>query len=191
MEISSEEYFAYLKTRSKIADIYRKFVLYPSVNSVLKGKVLDVGCGIGDFLAFRKVNTVGIDINPLNVNYCKSNKQEAFVIEGSTYPFEKQSFDSVILDNVLEHLVQPEITINEISRVLKSNGVLVIGVPGKKGYTMDSDHKKFYDEVEMNKLLVQNNYTNIGFKYMPCFIKSNFLSKSISQYVIYGIYKKN
>jgi SAM-dependent methyltransferase len=191
MEISSEEYFAYLKTRSKIADIYRKFVLYPSVNSVLKGKVLDVGCGIGDFLAFRKVNTVGIDINPLNVNYCKSNKQEAHVIDGSTYPFEKQSFDSVILDNVLEHLVQPEITINEISRVLKSNGVLVIGVPGKKGYTMDSDHKKFYDEVEMNKLLVQNNYTNIGFKYMPCFIKSNFLSKSISQYVIYGIYKKN
>ncbi len=191
MEISSEEYFAYLKTRSKIADIYRKYVMYPAVNRTLKGKVLDVGCGIGDFLAFRGVNTVGIDINPLNVNYCKSNGQEAYLIEGNTYPFTEQSFDSVILDNVLEHLVEPEFTINEISRVLKSNGVLVIGVPGLKGYTMDSDHKKFYDEVEMNKLLVKNNYTNIGFKYMPCFIKSNFLSKSISQYVIYGIYKKN
>lgn len=191
MEISSEEYFAYLKTRSKIADIYRKFIMYPSVNNLLKGKVLDVGCGIGDFLAFRGSNTVGADINPLNVNYCISNGQEAHLIEENKYPFSVQSFDSVILDNVLEHLIKPETTITEISRVLKQNGILVIGVPGIKGYTMDSDHKKFYDETEMNKLLVQNNYTNIGFKYMPCFIKSNFLSKSISQYVIYGIYKKN
>jgi len=190
MEISSEEYFAYLKTRSKIADIYRKFVMYPSVNKALNGKVLDVGCGIGDFLTFRGANTVGIDINPLNVNYCKNNGQEAFLIEGNGYPFNEQSFDSVILDNVLEHLTEPEITLNEISRVLKAKGTLVIGVPGKKGYTMDNDHKKFYDEGEMDKLLIQNNYTNIGFKYMPCFIKSDFLSKSISQYVIYGIYTK-
>lgn len=191
MEISSEEYFAYLKTRSKIADIYRKFVMYPSVNKALKGKVLDVGCGIGDFLAFRGANTVGADINPLNIDYCKSNGQDAYLIEGNSYPFSEQSFDSIILDNVLEHLTEPEITLNEISRVLKTYGTLVIGVPGIKGYTMDSDHKKFYDETEMNKLLVHNNFTNIGFKYMPCFIKSNFLSKSISQYVIYGIYTKN
>lgn len=191
MEISSEDYFAYLKTRSKVADIYRKLIMYPSINKALKGRVLDVGCGIGDFLAFRGNNTVGLDINILNVNYCKNNGQEAYLIEGNQYPLTEQSFDSAILDNVLEHLTEPEITIKEISRILKPKGVLVIGVPGKKGYTMDKDHKKFYEEKEMNELLSQHHFSNIGFKYMPCFIKSDLLSKSISQYVIYGIYTKN
>jgi SAM-dependent methyltransferase len=191
MDISNEEYFAYLKTRSKISNLYRNFLMYPVINNALNGKVLDVGCGIGDFLAFRKKDTIGIDINNLNVNYCQSLGYETYLIEDNKFPFENEVFDSVILDNVLEHLVNPEITINEISRVLKPKGKFVIGVPGKKGYTMDNDHKKFYDEIEMNKLLTQFNYTNIGFKYMPFLVKSDFLSKSISQYVIYGIYQKS
>ncbi len=189
--MDNNAYFEYLKTRGKIASIYRKYIMYPSIDKKLKGKVLDVGCGIGDFLSYRKNNTIGVDINSLNVEYCKKNGQEAYIIENNKFPFNDQSFDGVILDNVLEHLIEPKVTINEITRVLKPNGTLIIGVPGKKGYTMDNDHKKFYDEIEMNKLLSACNYTNVNFNYMPCFIKSDFLSKSIPQYVIYGIYNKN
>lgn len=164
--------------------------MYPFINGELKGRVLDVGCGIGDFLSYRGQDTVGIDINQLNVNYCKSLNLEAHLIADEIFPFEKMVFDSVVLDNVLEHLVKPEVTLNEISRVLKNNGILIIGVPGKKGYTMDNDHKRFYDEKDLDDLLDTFNYKRTKFIYMPCFIKSDWLSKIIPQYVIYGVFEK-
>ncbi len=188
--MNEEEYYKYLTTRSKLSFFYRTNILYPAIDKHLSGKVLDVGCGIGDFLAYRTNNTIGIDINDFNLQYCKKNNHEVYKIENNTYPFSNETFDGAVLDNVLEHLVSPEITINEINRILKLNGVLVIGVPGKKGYTMDSDHKKFYEEKEMNELLLNCGFKNVKYLYPPLFFKSDFVSNKMSQYCIYGVFKK-
>lgn len=187
--MNQQEYFNYLKSRSRLADLYRRKLLYPALAKQFSGKVLDVGCGIGDFLAFRE-NTVGIDINTFNVQYCKERNLEAYEIKNGVYPFAEKVFDGVILDNVLEHLPDPIPTIREVSRVLKSKGVFIIGVPGKKGYTMDSDHKHFYDESKLEKLLKEHGYILLRFVYGPAFIKSDMLSNLLSQYCIYGVFQQ-
>ncbi len=44
-------------------------------------------------------------------------------------PFDDQSFDTILLSDVLEHIVYPENLVAEIHRVLRPNGVAIIGVP--------------------------------------------------------------
>jgi ubiquinone/menaquinone biosynthesis C-methylase UbiE len=65
---TNQVYFEYLMRRSFLGDLYRRYVLYPRLNLHLNGKVLDVGCGIGDMLSYRK-NTVGLDVNPLECRF--------------------------------------------------------------------------------------------------------------------------
>jgi SAM-dependent methyltransferase len=185
---TNQVYFEYLMRRSFLGDLYRRYVLYPRLNLHLKGKVLDVGCGIGDMLSYRK-NTVGLDVNPLNVAFCRKRELEAHIMKPDVIPFGDESFDSVLLDNVLEHIERPSLLFKEIRRVLKPDGFLLIGVPGSKGYESDDDHKVFYDEKKLHALAQKNHFNVNHLLYMPL-IKSTFLSKQLRQYCIYTQWSK-
>ncbi len=169
--------------RSFLGSLYRRFVLYPRLNFHLKGKVLDIGCGIGDMLSYRQ-NTVGLDVNPLNVAFCQKRELEAHIMKPDVIPFKDESFDSVLLDNVLEHIERPSLLFKEIRRVLKADGILLIGVPGQKGFSSDDDHKIFYDEKKLQALAKKNHFNVNHFFYTPI-IKSTFLSKQLRHYCIY------
>lgn len=183
----NENYLEYLNTRSFLAKVYRNTILYPRHKWFLNGRVLDVGCGIGDFLINRK-NTVGIDINEAIVNYCKNKGLNVHLFQNGIFPFENKYFDGIIMDNVIEHIDDPENIIKEIIRVSKTNAHIIIGVPGLKGYKADSDHKKYYDEKKLAETLEQFGLKKIKSYHTPLF-KSSFLSKNISQYCIYVVFK--
>ncbi len=53
--------------------------------------------------------------------------------------FENEFFDVIILNNALEHMSDPKTTLNEINRILKNNGTLVIGIPNANSF----EAKKF------------------------------------------------
>lgn len=172
--------------RSFLGDLYRRYVLYPRLNLHLKGRVLDVGCGIGDMLSYRR-NTVGLDVNPLNVDFCKKRKLNAYLMKPNMIPFDDKSFDSVLLDNVLEHIESPSLLFKEIRRVLKPDGLLLIGVPGEKGFRSDDDHKIFYEEKILQVLAKKNQFNTDQFFYTPL-VKSKFLSQHVRQYCIYSLW---
>jgi SAM-dependent methyltransferase len=174
--------------RSFLGGLYRRYVLYPRLNFNLKGKVLDIGCGIGDMLSYRR-NTVGLDVNPLNVDFCRKRQLEAYVMKPDVIPFKDKTFDSVLLDNVLEHIDKPSLLFKEIRRVLKPDGILLIGVPGIRGYKSDDDHKVFYDEKKLHALAKKNHFNVNHFLYMPL-IKSKFLSRHLRRYCIYTQWSK-
>jgi len=186
-EVNYEGYHRYLLQRG-YGFLYRRYYLYPRISRFLKGKVLDIGCGIGDFLTFSKM-AVGIDINPYNVNYCRKHGLEAYLIDGNRFPFEDSTFDSAIMENVLEHLVKPELTLSETYRVLKPSGTLVVGIPGILAYTIDPDHKHFYDEKTLIRLMKKAGFKSIKVLHMP--FKSKFLDKKMRQYCIYGIFQRD
>jgi len=185
--ISHEDYFK-LMARRKIAGLwYRNAWLYPKLCRYLKGKALDVGCGIGDMVRLRP-NTVGVDVNPKSVEFCANKGLEVVQMQPDVLPFESESFDSVNLDNVLEHLVDPTKLISEIHRVLRPGGVLLVGVPGKKGFKHDPDHKKFYTEGSL-----VNTINSSGFKLKNLFhqpFRSNILDAHFTYYTIYGAFQK-
>ena len=128
------EYHLYLRRRRWTGRLYIRHLLYPRLASLLTGQVLDVGCGTGDFLAFRP-GTVGVDVNPYNVRHCRERGLRVELLQPDTdYPFADASFDGAVMDNVLEHLVDPDPTVSEIHRVLRPQGTFVVGVPGHRGY---------------------------------------------------------
>jgi SAM-dependent methyltransferase len=183
---SDHTYYNYLNTRTSLAKYYRKFYLYHRINRNLAGLVLDVGCGIGDFLNFRK-NTYGIDINEHLVEHCKNQGLVAYSFKNGKMPFNDNLFDGVLLDNVMEHIEDPTELLIEISRVIKKNGTLIIGVPGIKGYNADSDHKIFYGESKLIDCLIKFGFNKKRAFYAPL-MKSDWLSKNISQYCLYLVF---
>ena len=61
-----ESYYKYLEKRSFTSIIYRKFYLYPRLQKYLINPVLDIGCGIGDYLRFNS-QAKGANINHLSI----------------------------------------------------------------------------------------------------------------------------
>jgi SAM-dependent methyltransferase len=180
-------YFSYLQTRSRFAWLYRCFWLYPRLCRHLPGRGLDVGCGIGDMLRCRP-GTVGVDINPDAVAWCKSQGLDAHVMSPSQLPFADAEFDSVVLDNVLEHLTGPERLLAEIRRVLVPGGVLVVGVPGRRGYASDPDHKVYYDEGNLLSVVEGAAFVQERLLHMP--FASRWLDRYLRQYCLYGVFRR-
>jgi SAM-dependent methyltransferase len=181
------QYAIYLRSRSLVGNLYRKYWLYPQLMKCLKGNTLDVGCGIGDMLSFRP-NTVGVDINPHNVAFCKELGHDAQIMTPDVLPFGDTSFDSVLLDNVLEHIVEPAPLLTEIRRVLRPQGLVVIGVPGIRGQTSDPDHKVFYDEAALSFTAEKNGFGVVKVFHMPLG-RSLFLSRQLRQHCIYSVWQ--
>lgn len=182
---TDDEYFRYLATRSRLGWLYRRWWLYPRLCRYLTGRVLDVGCGMGDMLAFRPA-TIGVDINARTVAWCQSMGLDARLMQPDVLPFPSNSFDGIVLDNVLEHLVDPAPLLGEIRRVLVPSGRVVIGVPGRRGFQCDPDHKVFYDESSLRTLLARFTFFPFRMFYMPLYWP--LLDKRLSQYCLYGVF---
>jgi SAM-dependent methyltransferase len=102
------------------------------------GAVLDVGCGsalVADRLRDVDGFYVGMDFGPHHVLYPAKKYRDLGPIPldfafsrgiGENLPFADGSFDVVVLSEVIEHLMQPELTVWEIARVLRPGGVLVM-----------------------------------------------------------------
>jgi len=187
MSGSYEEYFSYLQQRSSLGYLYRSYRLYPRINSYLCGNVLDIGCGIGDFLKYR-AETVGVDVNPETVKYCQQQKLDARIMEIDQLPFESSTFDGVLMDNVLEHIGEPELILKEVRRVLVEGGKFVVGVPGSKGYASDPDHKVFYSKEKLIMTLSKAGFVEENIIGMP--LDLDWLDDKISQYCLYGVFRR-
>lgn len=180
-------YFQYLQGRGKLGLAYRWFYLYPRLRRHLLGRTLDVGCGIGDMVRFRP-QTEGVDINPEIVNYCRAQGLPVYSMEPNRLPFANKSFDSVLLDNVLEHILDPEPILLEAHRILQVGGRLVIGVPGRKGFAADPDHKIFYDQAKLSTVVGCKGFQLVHFFATPA--RFRFLDIYLRQYCVYGIFNK-
>lgn len=182
-----DHYFAYLTRRSRLGRLYRYYWLYPRLCRELQGRVLDIGCGIGDLLAFRP-NTVGVDINPKLVAYCRTRDLDAHEMPIDQLPFDNATFDGAVLDNVLEHILEPQPLLAEVHRILRPGGTLLVGVPGTLGYDTDPDHKVFYDRIRLLDTLASEEFLNRQVFYMP--FKFNPFDSRLPQYCLYGLFER-
>lgn len=174
--------------RSRSGEIYRKHWLYPRLTTHLTGRTLDVGCGIGDMLRFLP-STVGVDINKRNVDHCNNLGLDARLMVPDELPFTNNEFDSVLLDNVLEHIAEPTQLLEEVRRVIKVDGTFIVGVPGILGWKSDLDHKVYYNESALIEKIEKFDFIHIKTLFMPLF-KSELLSKIVRQYCIYVIFRR-
>jgi methionine biosynthesis protein MetW len=102
---------------------------------IMKGqRVLDVGCGdgltSGIWLRDRGCDYIGVDVSENAVRDSSNAGFHAQKIEDAAkLPFPDDSFDVVVCIEVLEHLFSPHKAVEEIVRVLRPGGVLMLTVP--------------------------------------------------------------
>ena len=96
---------------------------------------LDIGCGSGTFLSILNNKfSAGIDISEKQINYANkkySTDSKKFLQFDKVIPFEDNSFDSVSMIELIEHLSDDEIAsiFQQIHRVLKKGGKIYITTP--------------------------------------------------------------
>jgi len=100
-----------------------------------EGKLLDVGCGTGEFLeAARTAGFAATGIEPSKAA-CKIARQKAGVICGELKDIilGESYFDVVTLWSVLEHVPDPLPALKKIYSTLKPDGILALRVPTSRG----------------------------------------------------------
>jgi SAM-dependent methyltransferase len=95
--------------------------------------ILDAGCGTGLNLRHLPKGSVGIDINPRNVELLQHRLPDHVVLEGDVenLPFADGSFGTVLCTEVIEHIPEPAAALAEYRRVLQPGGVLIGSVPAR------------------------------------------------------------
>ncbi len=150
-----------------IADDLKKFL-----DSLSGKKILDLGSGPGFYsVAFKEkgFEPVCIDISREMISRCKQKELKSYVMDMEDLRFKKESFNGVFAFISLLHLPKEriDVTLNEIKRVLKKDGVLYIGMKegNSEGIKSGSSMERYYAYWEKDKLeeKLKQNFTIIDY----------------------------
>ena len=97
--------------------------------------VLDCGCGMGVYMMMmsrlRDLKIVGVDGDVGRLEWAEREGVDARLsrVDIHKLPFADNSFDKVLMSEVLEHLAEDRVALREVYRVLKPGGTLALSVP--------------------------------------------------------------
>lgn len=152
MTLYGENYTRYQLDRGHLRRIVRQVYLKSAIGQ-LRGPTVDFGCGVGDLLRQLPAGSVGLDINPVSVEYCRSQGLDARLYDGDMDRWDlgplatTQALQSLVISHVLEHLERPMEKLARLLRACERLGIeraLVI-VPGPRGHESDDTHRTFVD----------------------------------------------
>lgn len=158
----------YFRTREKYLLYMRHVFAYEYVLQHLRGnaRVLEVGFGEGygtALIATRASSTTAIDISEENVAYASQKYASAPCsfqwYDGYRFPFEDHTFDVVVSLQVIEHLDDDQLFVEETHRVLNNDGLLILTTPNRiyrvpPGKSLWNEfHVREYDPADFEAIL--------------------------------------
>lgn len=126
---------------AKLEKFYRFHQLGTEIKRMQKNgckfpaKVLDIGCGTGDRLEFLRqlgCDCSGVELSDQALHAQKHFKLNVYQGQLQDACYEDNSFDIVMMYNVLEHVHKPREVLKEIRRILKPGGTLIVEVPNNE-----------------------------------------------------------
>lgn len=96
--------------------------------------LLDAGCGASRIIQDLP-QAVGLDIRANKLRFLRSTNNR--LIQGNilALPFKDNTFRTVICSEVIEHLTADDAVFTELARVLRTDGILIIGTPDYDSFT--------------------------------------------------------
>jgi 2-polyprenyl-3-methyl-5-hydroxy-6-metoxy-1,4-benzoquinol methylase len=129
-----------IQEQNEHGNVESSFDYFMKLNIPKTARILDVGCSYGSFIynlhKSGYQNVYGIDISAAFVDTGKTSykeiSQNILLYSGKQIPFSGESFDVVLMFDVIEHI--PEVKgylKNEVYRVLKKGGIFIFQTPNK------------------------------------------------------------
>lgn len=133
--------------------------LYDNIKSIapnISGKILDIGCGTKPYknlFLYEKYDGLEIDTPKT-----RQMGQAEYFYMGDIFPFEDGVYDGMLCNQVLEHIFEPDIFLQEIHRALKKDGLLLLTVP----FVWDEHDQPYdcarYSSFGISHILKKNNF---------------------------------
>lgn len=139
-------------------------------------RVLDLGCGNGNLIRMlrevKRASCWGADLSPQMIQEAGKNlgdKVNLAVADAAALPYGDGQFDIVICNASFHHYTEPERAVEEIRRVLRTGGTLILGdptIPGRLArkllnravHKRDSGDYKIYGKTEITSLFAARGF---------------------------------
>lgn len=162
---------AFVQTR--LEEITAGFASYRKEN-----RLLDLGCGAGNLLlAARKHgwNAQGLDVAEQATEHVRSLGFEVFHGELQQAQFPSQHFDVITAAEILEHLSDPRLLVQEVARILRPGGLFWTTTPHARGLSArvlglqwrciwPPEHLQLFSVAGIKALLRDVGFSQIGFQ---------------------------
>lgn len=128
------DYYSYWYNRKNAEALAPREIKAISLIKKGNGRLIDIGCGEGRFLmkVIKKYegNCYGVDYSKKAIEICnrKGLRVKSCDIE-KRIPFKNGFFDIAYCGEVIEHLYNPDKFLDEVNRILKKGGILIITTP--------------------------------------------------------------
>lgn len=132
-------------------------------------KLLDIGCGRGEFLGGFidcGVDGYGVDRSGLAEKYCPKAEIKIADLENEPLPYPDNYFDIVYSKSVIEHFYYPEKLVQEMQRVLKPGGLAITLCPdwefNFRIYFEDYTHRTPFMQSSLRDIQLINGFEKIN-----------------------------
>ena len=181
--------------KTNYPDLLAKY-LFSAYNMKKGQKILEPGCGRGEFLnGFKKMglDVYGCDLSSFAGECIKDVEIKVNDVEKEPLPFNSNYFDIVYSKSFLEHLRFPEQFMSEAHRVLKPGGLMITIVPdwevNYKIYFDDYTHRTPFSIISLKDIYMIFDFNKIQvkkFRQLPIVWKYpilNYFCAAISPFI--------
>jgi glycosyltransferase involved in cell wall biosynthesis/ubiquinone/menaquinone biosynthesis C-methylase UbiE len=186
MDFTGERYMPDLHGEIELEHLHR----YLQACEIAAGKiVLDIASGEGygsAMLASKAKHVTGVDISIEAIEHARERyKRENLdfkVGNCADIPLEDKSVDLVVSFETIEHLAEHEKMMQEVKRVLRPDGLLLISSPDKQNYSVNPGYSNPYHVKELYehefKHLLENYFKNVVYFGQRVVFGSNLFSET-------------
>jgi len=100
----------------------------------IEGKILDAGCGVGLYLEHLKPlggELIGMEYELPRAKQAQEKCAQILGAAGEYLPFPSRTFDLILSNEVIEHVADDKLAVQEMIRTLKPGGRLVLFCPNR------------------------------------------------------------
>jgi len=171
-------------------------------------KILEVGCSsgyFGEFLKFQGHTVWGVEPSLTSSKVASSKLDVVFngFFEDFIKAYPEERFDVLVFGDVLEHIPDPTLVLNDCHDILNNGGIIVVSVPnvshiairamlfeGRWQYSelgiMDYTHLRFFTRRTIQELLYKSNFIvkDIKSVTLPAFAVANMTKITLNQSIV-------
>lgn len=166
----------------------------------LRGRLLEIGCGQGDFLvraANRGLHITGVEYSKYSVEVAQNkigNRGTVYCGEINQIIALNECFDIIVFTDVLEHIRDPRDFLKKVYSLLSKDGIVVIAVPTLDSFSarfmksrwveFKPEHLWYLSTNTLTRLLHSESFAEIKIKPAKKFLSFDYIAEHFEHYPV-------